>query len=175
VVTIRQASTAEDLAEARRLFEEYAASLGVNLDFQRFGQELADLPGGYGPPGGCLLLCLVDGEAAGCVGVRPLEGTTCELKRLYVRPAARGLALGRALAEEAIARATALGYERMRLDTLPSMDRARALYQALGFKSIPPYRNDPIPGMLYLERDLTRPPSPPTSPTSPTSPTDINR
>lgn len=172
MITIRQATAAEDLAEARRLFEEYAASLGVNLDFQQFDQELADLPGGYAPPGGCLLLGLVNGEVAGCVGVRRLEGTICELKRLYVRPAARGVALGRALAEEAIARATALGYERMRLDTLPTMDRARALYQGLSFKPISPYRNDPIAGMLYLERELTRPP---TSPTSPTSATDISR
>jgi putative acetyltransferase len=155
--TVRRATTPADFAAVRGLFQEYAASLGFNLHFQQIDEELAGLPGGYAPPGGCLLLGVVDGVPAGCVGVRPLEGDVCEMKRLYVRPDARRRSLGRALAKEAIRFAARAGYRRMRLDTLPAMDRARALYESLGFMPIPPYRYNPIPGTLYLELDLTNP------------------
>jgi putative acetyltransferase len=156
--TVRRATTPADFAAVRELFSEYAASLGFNLHFQQFHQELAELPGGYAAPGGCLLLGEVDGLPAGCVGVRPLEGDACEIKRLYVRPDARRRSLGRALAEEAIRFAAGAGYRRMRLDTLPAMDRARALYESLGFTPIPPYRYNPIPGTLFLELTITTSP-----------------
>jgi putative acetyltransferase len=139
-----------DVEEARLLFEEYAASLPFALDFQDFDQEVADLPGPYAPPRGALLLA----REAGCVGLRPIDETTCEMKRLYVRPSARGLGLGRRLAEAAIAEARRLGYARMRLDTVPGMDSAQSLYAQLGFREIAPYRANPIPGALFLELTL---------------------
>ncbi len=108
----------------------------------------------YGPPGGALLLAALDGTAAGCVGVRLFEPGCCEMKRLYVRPTARGHHLGRRLAEHSMAAARALGYRRMRLDTLPSMALAQALYVALGFYEIPPYRPSPVPGTRFLEAVL---------------------
>ena len=144
------------LAEARTLFEEYAASLGVDLEFQGFRAELAALPGAYAPPGGRLLLARVDGQAAGCVEVRPIDPGTCEMKQLYVRPAHRGTGLGRQLAEAAVREAAAAGYRAIRLDTLEAMTAARALYRALGFREIEPYRHNPVPGTEYLELSLDR-------------------
>jgi ribosomal protein S18 acetylase RimI-like enzyme len=145
---------AGDVTAARALFEEYGASLDVDLAFQGFAEELAALPGGYVPPSGALLLADLDGAIVGCAAVRALEGDACELKRLYVRPAARGHGLGRTLTEAALAAARRLGYRRVRLDTLPTMTSAFALYQELGFHEIDPYRFNPVPGTRYLEREL---------------------
>jgi ribosomal protein S18 acetylase RimI-like enzyme len=137
---------ADDVELVRTLFREYGASLGVDLSFQGFDEEVAALPAGYD--------ALLVAGAVGCVGVRPLEPGVCEMKRLYVRPAGRGAGLGRALALAAIERARTLGYERMRLDTLPAMGVAQELYASLGFVEIEPYRHNPIAGSRYLELDL---------------------
>ena len=140
--------------EVRALLREYADSLSFDLGFQGFEAELARLPGPYAFPDGALLLARVDGEPAGCVALRRIEGTTAELKRLFVRPSHRGFGLGRELTETAIAVARELGYEQIRLDTAPEMGAAQELYRSLGFREIEPYRENPIDGARYLELDL---------------------
>jgi ribosomal protein S18 acetylase RimI-like enzyme len=145
-----------DLDAIRELFLEYAGSLGVDLGYQDFGQEVAALPGDYAAPRGTLLLVRDGAYPVACVGVRPLADTTCEIKRLYVRPQGRGKGLGRALAEAAIAFAQGAGYHTMRLDTLPGMTAAQALYRELGFREIGPYRFSPVEGNVFMELDLRK-------------------
>lgn len=151
---IVRATSVDQIATARMLFKEYEASLGIELTFQGFAREVAELPGAYAPPAGRLLLATGGAEPAGCVALRPLEGGICEMKRLYVRPTARGARLGRRLAETVIREARAIGYARMRLDTLPSMKEAFALYQTLGFREIAPYYETPIVGTRFMELSL---------------------
>ena len=151
---IRAVTTAADLEAIRVLFREYADSLGVDLGYQGFDEELHDLPGAYSPPGGILLLASSDEEAIGCVGVRPFAPEIAEMKRLFVRPSGRGTGLGRTLAEAAIRFASETGFRSMRLDTLPQMGRAQALYESLGFQRIDAYRFSPIAGTVFLELPL---------------------
>ena len=153
-VHLDAAEAPDEIDACRGLFREYAAGLGFELTFQGFEREVAELPGEYAPPRGRLLLARAGGNAVGCVGVRPLDAHACEMKRLYVAPAARGSGLGRRLALAAIEAARELGYERMRLDTVPSMTEAHALYESLGFREIEPYRHNPVPGTRYLELQL---------------------
>ena len=153
-IDIVPATSADQIVTARRLFKEYEASLGIELSFQGFAQEVAGLPGAYAPPAGRLFLAADGAESAGCVALRPLGGGICEMKRLYLRPTARGARLGRRLAETVILEARAIGYARMRLDTLPSMKEAFALYQSLGFREIAPYCENPIAGTRFMELSL---------------------
>lgn len=153
-IEIVPAASPAQIAAARRLFKEYEASLGIELSFQGFTREVAELPGAYAPPAGRLFLAMDGPEHVGCVALRPLGDSTCEMKRLYVRPPARGTRLGRRLAETVIREARAIGYARMRLDTLPSMKDAFALYQRLGFREIPPYYENPIAGTHFMELAL---------------------
>jgi putative acetyltransferase len=149
---LEQATTAAQMAQVRELFLEYAESLGFSLCFQGFDKELAQLPGDYAPPQGRLLLAEYQGLPAACVALHQLEPGICEMKRLYLRPAYRGKGLGRRLAEAIISEARAIGYKRMRLDTVePLMTDAVALYRKLGFHQIDPYRPNPQAGTLYME------------------------
>lgn len=153
-LTLRPTRTEADLDAARRLFTAYAESLDFDLCFQDFEAELDGLPGDYAPPDGALLLAEVDGEPAGCVALRPIEDGICEMKRLYVRPAFRHEGLGRTLARAILEKAQALGYDRMRLDTVRSMTTARHLYASLGFEESEPYYHNPLPDVVYMQRDL---------------------
>jgi len=152
---VRAATTPEDLLLARSLFQEYSESLGFDLSFQDFERELKALPGEYGPPGGTILLSCGGDLVLGCVALRPLGQGICEMKRLFVRPGFRGRAVGRGLAEAVIADAVLKGYRKMRLDTVPAMIEAIALYRSLGFRPIGAYRANPIPGALFFEKDLS--------------------
>jgi putative acetyltransferase len=151
---LAEATDSQDFAAGRVLFEEYAAQLRIDLCFQGFAAELADLASIYSPPSGCLLLARSGGVPVGCGAIRRFSADACEMKRLYVRSSARGRSLGRRLAEALAARARQLGYARMLLDTLEEMTAARALYRSLGFREIAPYYRNPSPGIVYLELDL---------------------
>ena len=151
---IRGAAGAGDIAQARALFLEYAAWLNVDLCFQGFDAELAALPGAYAPPQGRLLLAWAQGEAAGCIALRPLQAGIGEVKRLYVRPAFRGRGIARNMAGEIVAAARAIGYARLRLDTLDFMHAAAALYRSLGFVETAPYYDNPLRGTVYMELAL---------------------
>jgi GNAT superfamily N-acetyltransferase len=149
---IVQAESAEEIELARTLFEEYATWLEISLCFQNFDKEVAGLPGDYAKPSGRLLLAFVDDQLVGCVAMRKIGNGTCEMKRLYLRPNVRGKGLGRELARSIIDEARVVGYQRMCLDTLPGkMDHALSLYRSLGFKEIPPYYDNPVPGATFME------------------------
>ncbi len=153
---IVQAQSESEIEQVRELFGEYVAWLGINLCFQNYDKEVADLPGEYAPPQGRLLLALADdGAAAGCAALRDLGNGVAEMKRLFVQPAFRGQRLGWQLAEMVLDEARAVGYEQIRLDTLPGkMDQAIAMYRVLGFKDIAPYYNNPVAGAAFMELKL---------------------
>src|SRR5579862_4745890 len=151
-LTVHQAESPGQIAQARELFLEYAQSLGFSLCFQGFDKELASLPGDYAPPRGRLLLAEYDGQLAGCVALHEFENEICEMKRLYLRPAFRGKGIGRSLAETIIREARGAEYKRMRLDTVePFMKNAVEMYRKLRFKEIAPYRTNPVEGAIYME------------------------
>ncbi|HKO99071.1 MAG TPA: GNAT family N-acetyltransferase [Pyrinomonadaceae bacterium] len=155
MLTIKQVETAEDIQATRQLFEEYVSELGVSLCFQNYDKEVAELPGEYRPPTGRLYFATENNEAAGCIALRKLDDEVCEMKRLFVRPQYRANRLGRALVDRVIEDARAIGYKRMRLDTLPGrMDQAIAMYRALGFKEIPRYYDNPWESALFMELRL---------------------
>lgn len=144
-----------ELGAVKALFEEYASSLNFSLAFQDFAKEMATFPGKYAPPDGALLLATVDGEPAGAVALRQLAPGICEMKRLFVKPQFRELALGRQLAEAIVAEGRAMGYRAMRLDTIrSSMAKARALYERMGFREVEPYYDNPMPDACYMELQL---------------------
>lgn len=154
MIEIKPAELPRDLDTVRVLFREYAESLGIDLEFQGFEAEVAALPGKYEPPAGRILLAWRGTDALGCIALRPIGAGTCEMKRLYVRPQARGEQLGRRLAQRVCQEAREAGYARICLDTLPTMGAAQGLYQSLGFRTIEPYVFNPIPGTKFLALDL---------------------
>jgi ribosomal protein S18 acetylase RimI-like enzyme len=151
MIEVIQANTRAHYKSAHRLFVRYANSLDFDLGFQDFGRELATLPGDYAPPGGCILLARAPQEYAGCVAMRPMEDSICEMKRLYVDSGYRGRGVGRLLAQTVIGRAGEAGYKKMRLDTIESMKEANALYLSLGFHTIEAYRYNPLENAIYME------------------------
>ena len=151
---IIRATTKAHYQAARELFIQYADSLGFDLEFQGFSRELAELPGNYEPPAGCILLAAIDDGHAGCVALRPLQNKICEMKRLFVIPAYRGRGIGKALATAVIAEARKQGYQKMRLDTVESMQAARGLYFSLGFKTIEAYCHNPLDNPSFMELGL---------------------
>ena len=153
-IAIIEARTDSEFDQARELFQEYAAELGVDLRFQKFEHELENISSIYGAPKGCLLLASRDSTMVGCVAFRPFRDAACEMKRLYVRPSARGFDVGRRLTVDLIQRAKAAGYRKMLLDTLDSLKAAHALYRSLGFREIKPYYANPLDGVVYMELDL---------------------
>jgi len=154
VVEIREALAPADVEIARELFVEYERGLGVSLCFQGFDQELAGLPGDYAPPRGRLWIAFVDALPAACVALRPLAAGDAEMKRLYVKPQLRGHKLGRTLATLVIDAARELGYENLKLDTLPTMGEAQKLYASLGFVDAKPYNDNPIDGVRFMALKL---------------------
>jgi len=151
---IVNADSSETMELVRELFLEYSDSLGVDLSFQNFTQELAGLPGGYARPKGRLLLAFDDSQVAGCGALRRIDEIVCEMKRVYLRQAFRGRGAGRELVETLIGSAREIGYKRLRLDTLPSMTRAKEMYRSLGFREIAPYRVNPVPGASFMKLNL---------------------
>lgn len=153
-ILLNQAESPELVETARSLFREYAEAIATDLEYQGFAAELAGLPAPYAPPNGALLIAHAGANVAGCVALRPLDSRTGEMKRLYVRPAYRSLGVGQHLVEAAIQAARQAGYSELRLDTLPSMASAQALYHRLGFVEIPPYNNAHLPGTRFYALKL---------------------
>jgi len=150
-----QAESPEQIRQARELFREYEGWLGLDLCFQNFEKELAELPGAYAPPTGRLLLAFENDQLAGCIALRKLGDGICEMKRLFVRPDFQGRGLGKQLVNTILSDARAIGYQRMRLDTLPAqMGKAIAMYRSFGFREIEPYYDNPVPGALFMELKL---------------------
>lgn len=147
-------ASVDDLSTIKELFQEYGSSLGIDLSFQDFAAELAALPGKYAPPEGAVIIARLQGAPCGCVALRRIDQSACEMKRLYVRPDTRGLGIGAELVKRIIDLARSKGYRSMRLDTLPSMKSAVSLYRLAGFKEIPAYIYNPIPGALFMEKNL---------------------
>ena len=155
MIEIVQAETPAQIEQARNLFREYEKMLGLNLCFQNFDEEVANLPGKYAAPEGRLFLVLSDGKLAGCVALRKLENKICEMKRLFVREDFRNLRIGKLLIEKIIEEARTAAYEKMRLDTFPAkMSKAVKLYESYGFREIPPYYDNPYDGILFMEMKL---------------------
>lgn len=151
---IREAAGAEDMAIAATLFREYQTWLDVDLCFQDFDAELADVAGMYASPQGVIYIASVNGDDVGVGALRPVLDARCEMKRVYVRESARGLGIGKRIIDLLIMRGKTSGYSSMVLDTLPKLKTAQAIYIALGFQEIPPYYNNPIPGVVYFEKIL---------------------
>lgn len=158
MIELADASAPPLLVVARDLFREYQLAIGIDLGFQDFEREVVMLPGPYAPPGGRLVVAVVDGTPAGCGALRPLSPSIAELKRMWVRPAFRGRGLGRSIAEVLLHAADARGYAAVRLDSLGSMKEAHALYASLGFREISAYYDNPLPGVVYMERARPAPP-----------------
>jgi ribosomal protein S18 acetylase RimI-like enzyme len=155
LITYRISTTEQDFKDAKGLFLKYAASLNLDLCFQKFHEEIADLPSQYSEPArGCIILCCENSEPIGCVALRKFKDDICEMKRLYLRREARGKGIGRALAEKIIEKAKQYGYKKMRLDTIETMKEAIALYKSMGFRVIAPYRYNPAEGVIYMELEL---------------------
>jgi putative acetyltransferase len=154
MVKIVKATAEESIEGAKTLIRDYVESLEFDLDFQNFGQEMDDFPGEYALPKGRLYIAIDENQPVGCVALRDLGDGICEMKRLYVNPEYRGRHIGRVLAKTVIKAAGELGYDRMRLDTIPSMRQANVLYKSLGFKEITPYRFNPIEGATFFELKL---------------------
>jgi ribosomal protein S18 acetylase RimI-like enzyme len=153
-VELMYATEPEMFDEAKRLFLEYAGTLGVDLSFQNFEEELKTLPERYGPPDGVVIIAYVDGRSAGCAALHRLSADVCEMKRLYVRDEYRGLGIGSKLIARILEEASSRKYRSIRLDTLPTMEKAQKLYESFGFYDIEPYVYNPVPGTRYLERML---------------------
>jgi GNAT superfamily N-acetyltransferase len=150
-----QAGSPDEIEQARGLFREYETWIETDLCFQSFARELAELPGKYAPPDGRLLLAFQDEQLAGCVALRKIGEGVCEMKRLFLRPDFHGKGLGRRLIDQVVQEAREIGYQRMRLDTLPPrMNKAIELYRRLGFKEIEPYYENPVTGALFMELQL---------------------
>ncbi len=156
-VIVREAVDETDMSAAAELLGEYRRAIGLDLSFQDFEREVEQLPGRYARPGGVILLAEAEGSAVGCVALRPFTRETCEMKRLYVRPRARGSGTGRLLAQKVISVARQLGYRKMLLDTMSNMREANRLYESLGFSKRAPYYDNPLPGAVYYELELLHP------------------
>lgn len=151
---IRHATFPSDLPEVTAIFREYVKSPVANLDFQDYEQEFAQLPGKYAEPDGCILLAVIEGQVVGCAALRRVDASACELKRVYVRPEARGMALGRQLVQQMVHTARDAGYRRMCLDVLAEFVAAQRLYESLGFVPAEPVSFNPVPGTRFLALDL---------------------